>query len=94
MSFHSVDHKLNITAYNEPRSRLLIYCIPVAEPSGTVSPLYLGDLDRSTLPREFQKEGSGWFAIFNPRVKRVLDVSLVHTLTHDRLAASFVRSPL
>jgi WD40 repeat protein len=31
-----------------------------------------------------KKEGSDWFAIFNPNVKRVLDVSLVHTLMHER----------
>jgi len=57
-------------------------------------PLFLGDLDRSTLPPEFRKEGSDWFATFNPRVKRVLDISLVHTLSHKELVASFVRSSL
>ncbi|KZP08187.1 WD40 repeat-like protein [Athelia psychrophila] len=30
-----------------------------------------------------KKDGSDWFAIFNPKVKRVLDVSLMHTLTHE-----------
>ena len=93
-TFYGVDHELNITTYNEPRSQLLICCIPVAEPGGSASPLFLADLDRSTLPREFQKEGGDWFAIFNPKAKRVLDVSLVHTLPHDRLVASFVHSPL
>jgi hypothetical protein len=34
--------------------------------------------------REFKKEGNDWFAIFNPKVKRVLDVTLVHTLMHER----------
>jgi glucose repression regulatory protein TUP1 len=33
---------------------------------------------------EFKKEGNDWFAIFNPKVKRVLDVNLVHTLMHER----------
>ena len=33
---------------------------------------------------EFKKEGNDWFAIFNPKVKRVLDVTLVHTLMHER----------
>ena len=55
-------------------------------------PLILEDLNRSTLPPEFKKEGSGWFAIFNPEVEQVLDVSLVHTLAHEELVASFVRS--
>ncbi|KAF8131852.1 WD40-repeat-containing domain protein, partial [Boletus edulis] len=29
------------------------------------------------------KRGNDWFATFNPKVKRVLDVALVHTLKHD-----------
>jgi general transcriptional corepressor TUP1 len=33
---------------------------------------------------EFKKEGNDWFAIFNPKVERVLDVNLVHTLKHER----------
>jgi len=53
--------------------------------------MFLEDLDQSTLPPEFRKEGSDWSAIFNPKAKRVLDVSLVHTLTHERLVVLFVR---
>lgn len=30
------------------------------------------------------QEGSDWFAVWNPKVKRVLDVNLVHTLYHER----------
>jgi len=30
-----------------------------------------------------KKEGSDWFAIFNPKVKRQLDVNLVHNLMHE-----------
>jgi len=56
--------------------------------------VFLGDLDRSTLAPEFKKEGGDWFATFNPKAKRVLDVSLVHTLVHGKLVVSFVRSPL
>ena len=33
---------------------------------------------------EFKWGGNGWVAIFNPKVKRVLDVNLVHTLEHER----------
>jgi len=80
--------------YNKPHSRLLICCIPVAEPSGSASLLFPQDLDRSTLPPEFEKEGSDWFATFNPKAKRVLGISLVHTLAHDRLVALFIRSPI
>jgi len=58
-----------------------------------MSPMFLADLNRFTLPREFKKEGSDWFATFNPKVKRVLDVSLVHTLAHKakRLVAPLAR---
>ncbi|KAI9772871.1 MAG: general transcription repressor [Geoglossum simile] len=43
----------------------------------------LADLDPDRLPPNQKKEGADWFAIFNPRVQRVLDVDLVHTLPHD-----------
>ncbi|KAI9796819.1 MAG: general transcription repressor [Piccolia ochrophora] len=43
----------------------------------------LADLDPDRLPPNQKKEGSDWFAVFNPRVPRVLDVDLVHTLVHD-----------
>lgn len=42
------------------------------------------DLDPLHVPPELKKEGSDWFAVFNGKVKRVLDVSLVHTLMHER----------
>lgn len=45
---------------------------------------FLDDLDPHNVPPELKKEGSDWFAVFNPKVKRVLDVSLVHTLMHER----------
>ncbi|KDQ58593.1 hypothetical protein JAAARDRAFT_155131 [Jaapia argillacea MUCL 33604] len=41
------------------------------------------DLDPLNIPPELKKEGSDWFAVFNPKVKRVLDVELIHTLTHE-----------
>ena len=53
--------------------------------------MFLDDLDQSTLPPEFRKEGSDWTATFNPKAKRVLDVSLVHTLPHEESVVLFVR---
>ncbi|KAL0959562.1 hypothetical protein HGRIS_011272 [Hohenbuehelia grisea] len=41
------------------------------------------DLDPHNVPPELKKEASDWFAVFNPKVKRVLDVNLVHTLMHE-----------
>ncbi|RDB30834.1 Transcriptional repressor rco-1 [Hypsizygus marmoreus] len=55
---------------------------------GTLVPIgptssFPDDLDIHNVPPELKKEGSDWFAIFNPGTKRVLDVSLVHTLMHE-----------
>ena len=33
---------------------------------------------------EFVTQGPGWYALFNPDLERSLDVSLVHSLAHDR----------
>ncbi|KAL8873924.1 MAG: hypothetical protein Q9174_000671 [Haloplaca sp. 1 TL-2023] len=43
----------------------------------------LADLEVDSMRPEQKREGSEWFAIFNPRIPRVLDVDLVHTLSHD-----------
>jgi len=48
------------------------------------------NFDPETAPKDLKKEGSDWMTMFNPNVKRVLDVGLVHTLVHD----SFVSVPL
>ncbi|KAJ6472285.1 chromatin associated protein [Mycena vitilis] len=32
---------------------------------------------------EWKKEGSDWFVVYNPKVKRTLDVGLVHTFIHE-----------
>jgi glucose repression regulatory protein TUP1 len=42
----------------------------------------LADLDPERIPASGKKEGPDWFALFNPRVPRLLDVDLVHTLEH------------
>ncbi|KKZ60628.1 glucose repression regulatory protein TUP1 [[Emmonsia] crescens] len=43
----------------------------------------LADLDPDKLPPSQKREGSDWYAVFNPEVPRVLDVDLVHHLVHD-----------
>lgn len=50
---------------------------PAGSASGSQFP---DDLDPHNVPPEWKKEGVDWFAVFNPKVKRVLDVSLVHTV--------------
>ncbi|KAF2463754.1 WD40 repeat-like protein [Lindgomyces ingoldianus] len=43
----------------------------------------LADLDIEQLPDNLKKEGQDWFAVFNPRARRVLDVDLIHNLPHQ-----------
>jgi len=48
----------------------------------SISPL--SGLGPERMPPELKKEGSDWWAIFNPSVPRVLDISLSLTLQHER----------
>lgn len=54
-----------------------------APPAQSLTPRPNKDLDISRIPQTHKKEGADWFAYFNPRVPRVLDVDLVHTLEHN-----------
>jgi glucose repression regulatory protein TUP1 len=65
--------------------------VPPQDAQGALVPISAGsnggfpdDLDPHNVPPELKKEGSDWFAVFNMKAKRVLDVSLVHTLMHER----------
>ena len=40
---------------------------------------------------EYMSQGPGWYALYNPGLERSLDVSLVHSLAHDR-CVSFTAS--
>ena len=42
------------------------------------------ELDINNVPSDYKKEGQDWYAVFNPKVKRVLDVQLVHNFMHER----------
>ena len=64
-----------------------------AAAAGNASLANLSDLDPDEVPRELKKEGSDWIAIFNPKVKRVLDVNLVHTLMHESVVCCVRFSP-
>lgn len=74
---------------------------PPTAPSGTQAPPptpggnanVLLDLDPDTLPSSMKKEGGDWMTMFNPKVKRVLDVGLVHTLVHDSVVCCVKFSP-
>ena len=43
----------------------------------------LADLDPDMLPLSQKHEGSDWFAVFNPRIRRILDVDILHNLAHE-----------
>lgn len=43
-----------------------------------------GNLDSHSIHPGFKKEGSDWFATFNPRVKRMFNISLVYSFMHER----------
>ena len=55
-----------------------------AAPSASGNQTFPDDLDIHSVPPEHKKEGTDWFAIFNPKATRQLEVSLVHTLMHER----------
>ncbi|GAA5917639.1 hypothetical protein JCM8208_007615 [Rhodotorula glutinis] len=56
-------------------------------------PVEVTSFDPDTAPRDLKKEGSDWMTMFNPNVKRVLDVGLVHTLVHDSVVCCVRFSP-
>lgn len=35
-----------------------------------------------TVPSEFKKEGGDWHVVYNPKVKKALDINLVHAFKH------------
>lgn len=37
----------------------------------------------TNVPPEYRREGSDWFAAFNPKIKKQLDINLVHTFHHS-----------
>ncbi|TNY19963.1 WD40-repeat-containing domain protein [Rhodotorula diobovata] len=56
-------------------------------------PVQSASFDPDTAPKDLKKEGSDWMTMFNPNVKRVLDVGLVHTLVHDSVVCCVRFSP-
>lgn len=59
-------------------------------PLGFESGSFPDDLDSHNVLAEL-KEGYGWSVVFNPKVKRMLDVSLVHTLMHEKYVPDEVK---
>ena len=45
--------------------------------------LFPDEKDIHSVSPDYKCEGTDWYAVFNPNVKRRLDVQLVHTLLHE-----------
>jgi hypothetical protein len=75
-----VDHALTVASYASNSAGPSV--LNRSEFSGG----FLGDIDLRNVPPELKQEGDDWFVVFNPGVKRVLDVSLVHAIMHERCA--------
>jgi glucose repression regulatory protein TUP1 len=57
---------------------------PITSSYATTSPpALLSDLDPENVSRELKKEGSDWFAVWSSQSKKQLEISLVHTLSHE-----------
>lgn len=50
----------------------------VAPPPGGIAE----EFSFHNVPPEFKREGSDWFAAFNPKIRRQLDINLVHSFAH------------
>ncbi|PPQ86686.1 hypothetical protein CVT25_006761 [Psilocybe cyanescens] len=79
-----------VSSYN---NSLGLYRFPgqdgAASSSSTLPPMNLNppnpgvdDLTLQNLPPEFKKDGGDWCALYNPKVKKTLDVNLLHTFPH------------
>ena len=53
---------------------------PLSEPSAEL----WAHAKREDVSSEYMTLGPDWYALFNPSLERSLDVSLVHTVAHDR----------
>ncbi|KAH9024307.1 hypothetical protein EDB85DRAFT_276626 [Lactarius pseudohatsudake] len=73
--------------------------VPPHDDAGSLAPisensLFLEELDPLSVPPELKKEGRDWFAVFNPKIKRALDINLVYTLHHKRHEEPVLSIPL
>lgn len=71
--------------YQDPRSPQLGRQSPIAQQQPQIPNVgnQLADLDPDQLRPDQKREGPDWYAVFNPRIRRVLDVELVHNLLHE-----------
>ncbi|KAF9010267.1 chromatin associated protein, partial [Cyathus striatus] len=51
------------------------------------------ELSLQTAPASCRKEGNDWFAVFNPKIQKRLDIDLVHTFQHESVVCCVQFSP-
>ncbi|KAF9051756.1 WD40-repeat-containing domain protein [Panaeolus papilionaceus] len=56
--------------------------VPPMTMSPSSSTNTLEELSFQSVPPEFRKEGPDWFALYNPRTRKALDVTLIHAFMH------------
>lgn len=56
---------------------------PPAQPQYTNVGNVLADLNPDDMRLDQKREGQDWYAVFNPSIRRTLDIDLVNTLIHD-----------
>ncbi|KAE9407846.1 WD40 repeat-like protein [Gymnopus androsaceus JB14] len=62
---------------------------PASSSSGAVVPIntpgggFPDEIDLSSLPPEYKREGADWFIMYNPKVEKAFNINLVHTLMHE-----------
>ncbi|KAF9078681.1 WD40-repeat-containing domain protein [Rhodocollybia butyracea] len=53
--------------------------VPINTPGGG----FPDEVDLASLPPEYKREGTDWFIMYNPKVEKVFNINLVHTLMHE-----------
>ncbi|CDS03858.1 hypothetical protein LRAMOSA06813 [Lichtheimia ramosa] len=74
------DHRNSISTPSRLSSSTSVQKMGPAAPTTNAPPGALADIDPESVPANMKIEGHDWFALFNPKVTRMLNVRLVHTL--------------
>ena len=73
------------TAYNDRGSPRMGRQSPHLPPQGAIPDVgnQLADLDADLLRNDQKRSGHEWYAVFNPRLRRAVDIDLLHTFMHE-----------
>ena len=73
----------DVAMFVDPRTLFRRLKIEILAPVVTFSALSIEDRYHN-VPPDYRKDGVDWFAAFNPKIKRSLDIDLVHSFPHAR----------